>query len=256
MSTLPAVTPPPPPPSGGGTLDFGRGFRFVFDDADWIKKVLIGGGMMILAIFIIGAFWLMGYWVRLIQRVARGEERPMPEWDDWSGLLAEGLRPVGIYAAYIFGALFPIVILFAGIVAVGGSLSHMARASGDSDAIGGLVGLGIMALYGFGWLFMMALMVYLPAALARYALTGRFGAGFEVMENLRFIRRNALNYALTLVLYLIGSFASQFGVLLCCIGMFPVSFWAMCLLGWGLGETARLDGERASLEGGAAGLRL
>jgi hypothetical protein len=257
MSTLPAVTPPPPPPSGGGgTLDFGRGFRFVFDDADWIKKVLIGGGMMILAVFIIGAFWLMGYWVRLIQRVARGEERPLPEWDDWSGLLAEGLRPVGIYAAYIFGALFPIVILFAGIVFVGGSLSHMARASGDSDAIGGLMGLGIMALYGFGWLFMMALMVYLPAALTRYALTGRFGAGFEVMENLRFIRRNALNYALTLVLYLIGSFASQIGVFLCCIGMFPVSFWAMCLLGWGLGETARLDAARASLEGGSAGLRL
>jgi hypothetical protein len=256
MTTLPTVTPPPPPPSGGGTLDFGRGFRFVFEDPDWIKKVLIGGGMMILGVFIIGAFWLMGYWVRLVQRVARGEERPMPEWDDWSGLLTEGLRPVGIYAAYIFGAIFPMVIVFAGVVLVGGSLSHMARGSGASDAVGGLMGLVIMGLYGLMWLFLMALMVYLPAALTRYALTGRFGAAFEVMENLRFIRRNALNYALTLVLYLIGSFAAQFGIVLCCIGMFPVSFWAMCLLGWGLGETARLDGANVVPEGASPGLRL
>jgi Protein of unknown function (DUF4013) len=243
MGMTPAV---PPQPPASRTIDLGRGLRFVFDDPDWIKKVLIGGGMAMLGIVIVGVFWLMGYWVRLVQRVSRGEERPMPEWDDWGGLFSEGLRAVGVYAAYIFGILLPVALLVAGIIFFGSGLSHLARESGDSDAIGGLMGLGVTSLIGIAALLMMALMVYVPAALARYALTGRFAAGFEVMENVAFIRRNALNYALSLVLYLIGSFASRFGIFLCCVGMFPISFWALCLLGWGLGETARLDGTTVS----------
>jgi Protein of unknown function (DUF4013) len=245
MGMPPTVATPPPPPASR-TIDFGRGFRFVFEDPDWIKKMLIGGGMAILGMVIVGAIWLMGYWVRLVQRVARGEERPLPEWDDWGGLFADGLRAAGVYFAYILGALLPIILLVVGVIVFGTGLSHMARGSGSSDAIGGLMGLGMLGLYAVAWLLMMVLMIYLPAALARFALTGRLGAGFEVMENLSFIRRNALNYALSLVLYLIGSFAAQLGVLLCCVGMFPISFWALCLLGWGLGETARLDGTTVS----------
>ncbi len=236
----------PPPPTSNRTIDLGRGLRFVFDDPDWIKKVLIGGGMAMLGIVIVGAFWLMGYWVRLVQRVSRGEDRPLPEWDDWSGLFSDGLKAVGIYAAHLFGILLPVVLLVVGIVVFGTGLSQMAKGSGDSDAIGGLMGLGVTSLIALAALVMMALMIYVPAALARYALTGRFAAGFEVMENVAFIRRNALNYALSLVLYLIGSFAARFGVFLCCVGMFPISFWALCILGWGLGETARLDGTTVS----------
>jgi Protein of unknown function (DUF4013) len=243
MGMIPAS---PPPPPATRTIDLGRGLRFVFDDPDWIKKVLIGGAMAMLGIVIVGVFWLMGYWVRLVQRVARGEDRPLPEWDDWGGLLSEGLRPVGIYAAYVFGILLPVILVVVGIVVFGTGLSQMARGSGDSDAIGGLMGLGVTSLIGIAALLMMALMIYVPAALARFALTGRFAAGFEVMENVAFIRRNALNYVLSLVLYLIGSFLARFGVFLCCVGMFPISFWALCLLGWGLGETARLDGTTVS----------
>ena len=88
---------------------------------------------------------------------------------------------------------------------------------------------------------MMALMVYLPAALTRYALTGRFARASSSPRTVGFIRRNLLNYALALVLYMLASFVAQFGVLACCIGVFPVSFWALCVFGWGLGETARRD---------------
>ena len=47
--------------------------------------------------------------------------------------------------------------------------------------------------------------------------------GFEIGQNIAFIRRNLLNYVLAIVLYFIGSFLAQFGVILCCIGVFPVS---------------------------------
>jgi hypothetical protein len=236
MSTSPSA------PAQGQTLDFGRGLRFVFDDPDWVKKVLIGAGMMILSIFIIGSLWLMGYWVRLIRRVASGEDRPLPEWDDLGGMLVDGLKAAGVYLAHIFAFLIPVGGLALAVLILGGGMAHLTRDSEDaSQALGALAGLGVMGFYGVIWVVMIVLMVYLPAALTRFALTLRFGAGFELGENLSFIRRNLLNYVLALVLYLVGSFVAQFGVLLCCIGVFPVSFWALCLLGWGLGETARRD---------------
>jgi hypothetical protein len=240
MSALPPV---PPPPSGTKpTLDFARGFRFVFDDPDWVKKMLIGGGMMLLSVLIIGSLWAMGYWVRLVRNVERGDERPLPEWDDLGGMLGDGARAVGVYLAHFLVVAIPFGLLGLFLVLLGGGAAHMAGGSRDAgEAIGALAGIGAVALYGILWIVMLVLMLYVPSALTRFALADRFGAGFEIGENLGFIRRNLLNYFLALVLYLVASFVSQFGVILCCVGVFPLSFWALCLLGFGMGETARLD---------------
>jgi hypothetical protein len=158
------------------------------------------------------------------------------------GLLREGWGAASVYAVYIAGLLLPLLVAVVGVAVVGGGMAQLAKGSEDaSEALGALTGIGFMAFYAVFMIAMMVLMIYLPAALTRHALTGRFAAGFELRENLDFIRRNLLNYALALVLYMLGSFVAQFGVLACCIGVFPVSFWALCVFGWGLGETARRD---------------
>ena len=92
-----------------------------------------------------------------------------------------------------------------------------------------------------GAVAMLALSLYVPAALARFVMLERLGAGFEVRENFAFIRRNLSNYAMTLLLYLLASFAAQLGIVLCCVGFFPAAFWAFCILCWGLGEVVRHD---------------
>ncbi|MFI5183336.1 MAG: DUF4013 domain-containing protein [Vicinamibacteria bacterium] len=233
---------PPAAPTPSDTLDFGRAFRFVFDDPDWIKKMLIGGVMAFLGILIIGTLWVLGYWSRLIRRVAAGEERPLPDWEDLGGLLREGWGAASVYGIYIVGLLLPFFVAFMGVVVVGGGMSQLTRGSEEaSEAFGALAGIGFLVLYALFFIVMMALMIYLPAALTRHALTGRFATGFELRENLEFIRRNLANYALALVLYMLASFVAQFGVLACCVGVFPVSFWGLCVFGWGLGETARRD---------------
>jgi hypothetical protein len=157
-------------------------------------------------------------------------------------MLVDGLKAAGIYLAYLFVVLIPLGCVVLAVVLLAGGMAQLSRGSEDAaQAVGAFAGLGVMGLYGVMWIVMILLMIYLPAALTRFALTLRFGAGFELGENLAFIRRNLLNYVLALVLYLVGSFVAQFGVLLCCVGVFPASFWALCLLGWGLGETARRD---------------
>jgi hypothetical protein len=228
------------------TLDFGRAFRFVFDDPDWVKKVAFGSLFALLSVFIVGGVFLAGYVTRLIQRTARGEAHPLPEWDDLGGLFSAGLRAFGAYLAHLAVVLIPTLGMVLVVILGAGGLS--AGNHDVAEAVGPLAGLGVMAAYGFAMLGMMALLAYFPAALTRLALSERFSAAFEVQANVAFIRRNLMNYLLALVFYLVANFASQFGVILCCVGVLPAGFWAMCVAGFSLGEVARLGpGELGTL---------
>jgi hypothetical protein len=88
---------------------------------------------------------------------------------------------------------------------------------------------------------MLILMIYLPAAFIRFVVLDRLAAGFEVAENIAFIRRNVGRYALALVVYLLASLVAQVGFIACCVGYFPAAFWAVCVGAWALGEVARRD---------------
>lgn len=235
MSTQPIV-------GGGGSLDFGKGFQFVFEDPEWIKKVLVGGLFVLLSSVFVGLLFLGGYFLRLIQRAARGEPRPLPGWDDLGGILTDGVKACGLYL--IGTAVAALVPLSLGCVlfVLGGGMSALLGASRDlAGAAAGALVLGVVAFYVTVAAVALVLLVFLPAALLRLALTGRFGAGFEWREILAFIARNPGNYALSLLLYLLASVVAQFGILLLCVGIFPAVFWSYCLLGWALGETARRD---------------
>jgi hypothetical protein len=228
--------------AAAGPLDFGRGLKFVTEDPDWIRKILIGGAATLLSVLIVGAPLVAGYWVRLVQRTARGESRPLPEWDDLGALFMDGLRALGIHLAHVFAIVLPLMLAAMGFALVSGAARS---ADGAGDALGALAGLGFFAIYAVFWVALLLLMLYVPAALTRFAISGRFAAGFEPVANVAFIRRNLMNYALSIVLYFVVSFVAQFGVVLCCVGVFPAAFWAACIMAWALGETARLGGEAA-----------
>jgi hypothetical protein len=92
-----------------------------------------------------------------------------------------------------------------------------------------------------------ALLCYLPSAFIRLALTGEFGAGFAFRENLAMIRRNLGQYLLAVVIYMAAGLAASLGYLACCVGVFATSFWALCVLAWGLGALARRDPELSAI---------
>jgi hypothetical protein len=236
----------------GDNIDLGRAFRFVPEDPDWIKKVLIGGAFTLLAGLLVGAVFVVGYGVRLIRRAAAGDPRPLPDWDDLGGMFDQGLRGLAIYLVYVL----PVVIVpmaFAFVVAMtGAGLSGGSGSRGASEAFGALAAVGLMGVYAVTAILMLVLALYVPAALARFAMLDRVGAGFEVRENLAFIRRNLGHYAMALLLYLLASFAAQLGILLCCVGLFPASFWAICILFWALGEVVRRDPALAPRAGAPA----
>lgn len=223
-------------------LDLGRALRFFFEDPDWVKKGLIGGLFCLLGLVFVGSFFVAGYLLRLIQRAARGDERPLPEWDDLGGLFGEGARAVGVYLIYMLPLmLVPLFVIGAGALVFGGTAGLAERSSEAADAMGALFGLLVFGLYALFTVAMLAMSFYLPSALVRLALLKRFSVGLEWRENVAFIRRNIGPYVLALVFYLLTSFIAQFGVILCCVGVFPVTFWSLAVLGWSLGQVARGD---------------
>jgi len=202
----------------------------------------MGSLFVLLAFVLVGSIFLGGYGLRLIRNVVRGVPHPLPEWDDLGGMFSEGLVAFGMYLVYIIPAIAGFVVL--GIV-VGVS-------SGD-DGPGGIAAITgsalLMVLLAFA---MLALVLYLPSAMTRLALTQRFSAGFEFEENFAFIRRNLGNYLLAIVIYFIASFAAQFSILLFCIGIIPGMFWQICVNACAFGEVALRDPERQTAFPGAS----
>lgn len=234
------TTPPALPPSRD--LDLGQVFRFFFDDPDWIKKILIGGVFMLLSSVIVGGIFVAGYAMHVLRRVVRGEPRPLPEWEDLGRYFGDGLRAFGLYLIHlVVVGIIPAAIGFTIFVLGGGFAALGSSSRGASDAAGALMALLIVGLYGVTIVLMLLLMIYIPAAFIRFVVLDRLGAGFEVAENIAFIRRNLGRYALALVIYVLASFVAQVGFIACCIGYFPAAFWAVCVGAWALGEVARRD---------------
>jgi hypothetical protein len=231
-----------PPASTARTIDFAKCFRFVPEDPDWVKKILIGGGFALLSALLIGIPFVAGYWGRTLKRVAAGDARPLPEWDDLGGIFGEGIKLALVGLAY--SCMILLVIASVGCV-IGfffmGAEALDRQSRGAGSAMAALGGTGIVALYLFFIVAALVVSLYLPAALVRVVLRGELGAGFEFARHVAFIRYNLVNYLLSILFYLVANFLSQFGVILCCVGVFPAGFWAYLILAYALGETVRLN---------------
>ena len=158
-------------PAPSGTLDFVRCLRLVTEDPDWIKKVLIGGGFVLLSGMLVGLPFVLGYYGRVVRNAAAGQSRPLPDWDDLGGLFGEGLQLLAVYLGHVLGV-FVLVAALGCVVMLPAMLVGGLGRRDAADAIAALSGLGILAVYGLMMVLSLALGVYLPAALARAALRG------------------------------------------------------------------------------------
>jgi Protein of unknown function (DUF4013) len=231
-----------PTPAGSGTIDFAKCFTFAVEDPDWIKKMLFGGLFSLLCMLIVGIFFVAGYWVRFFRRVVAGDARPLPEWDDFGGIFNDGLKVVGVYFTYVAGMVVVFLALGCAVGLLGAGIGSLSRSSeGAGSAAAALGGLGMAAAYGIIMVLAFALAIFMPAVMVRVILKDSFGEAFAFREHLAFIKANVANYGLSLVVYLVANFASQFGALLCCVGVFPAVFWSYLIFGYALGERVRMN---------------
>ncbi|MEF8856268.1 MAG: DUF4013 domain-containing protein, partial [Haloplanus sp.] len=95
-------------------IDLGWVVTYPMNSDDWVKTVLIGGVLTLLSVFIVPAFLVYGYVLRVLRAGMAGEEEP-PVFDDWGTLLREGVLAFVVVLVY---QLIPLLVM---AVTVGGS---------------------------------------------------------------------------------------------------------------------------------------
>ncbi|MHB9033622.1 MAG: DUF4013 domain-containing protein [Anaerolineae bacterium] len=208
-------------------MDVTRSFKYVFEDKDWIKKVLIGGVLNIIPL--VGQVFMMGYGLRQLKKMIEGQELPLPEWNDWGGDLQRGIMVLIGYLGYAV----PIIILsiFSSIftAAAAGSVNR-GNGAGIWVLCTGIITL-LEVVYGI------ALAIWAPAALLNYVKEGKLAAFFKFTDILAIIKTNTKEYITLVTMYIVATIvAGIVGGILCGIGTLFTTFIATLVLMHLLGQ--------------------
>ena len=219
-------------------MDIGSAFTFVFDDEEWIKKLAIGGGITIVAIILspiligIALFLpLSGYMLEVLKNVRDNRPRPLPEWSDFGGLFRTGLF------VFLIGLIYNLpALLFSCASAVAQNLPQMTDV--DPDIASTILLLG-SCLSCIQIILSLGASILLPAGLIRYAQYETFGSAFQFGALFSFISNNVGDYIIAIILSWVASFIAFFGIILCVIGVFFTTFWAILVSANLYGQLAR-----------------
>ncbi len=198
-------------------MDIGKSFTFVFEDQRWLTKILIAA-----AILFVGSFflWLLlipliaatallnGFMIEIIRRLVDGRADVLPEWDDWSDMIVDGLKVLVIQIVYSL----PAIVL--GLCMI---LPMIAAAENAEAWWGWLLGsvLGCLIL-----LWAVAISLVLPAATAVFAVTRDLTSAFQFRKVFALVRDNLSTYLLTLVMSWVAGFIGSLGGSVCGLGTF------------------------------------
>ena len=232
MSDVQTVPPPPPPPAPARpAFDFAKPFTFVFDDPDWMQRILLGGLFYLAGFVIVGWFFIFGYMAKLARNVIAGLERPLPDWENLGDYFNEGLRLFGVGFCYIA----PLVVL---------ALAMMFPAilvdAVDNEALRNVGGVMTGCLTCLFVPLVFAAIFFMPASLLFAAVEKRFGAAFEFKRIWPFIKQNIGNYLLAIVVYLVARTVGGVGIFLLCIGVIFTGFWSFLITTHGFAQVYRL----------------
>ena len=234
--------PPPPPPSPPAPerFDIGHLFGFAFRDPKALSKFMIGSLMVLLIPLLgLGLLALLGFGLRTARGTLRGDEHPMPDWDDFGGLLGDGLKALGVVLGYslaviAMGAVLVGIVIFWAVI--GQSMGSPAVVV--TSVLGSIASVIFLV---FAALIAKAL---IPAGIMQLAATGRFSAAFRLNENIAWIRGNFGTYVVMLLTLILFAIVSDLTLILCLIGAIPGYFWGVAAAGAAMGHTGRLMGIR------------
>jgi hypothetical protein len=230
-------------------MDVNKAFRFMFDDKQWISKLLIGAVMSVLSFLIIPAFILQGYLVKIVRQVMDGNDSELPEWMDYGKLVRDGFFVT--IGQLIWALPFILLMLIVGLVT--GGLGSVVDSSGDMVAAA-TTGAGLLVAC-LVLLTVIAFLFLTPALLIQYAREDEFGALFRFSEIFDIIRDHMADILIAFLVSVVAVLAIS--VVTGIVAIVPCLGWiAAALIGLAMGPyiqfvTGHLYGQiAAKLPGG------
>lgn len=176
-------------------MDVGQAFAFINEDEEWLKKV--GIGAIVGAIPIVN-FAVFGYQAEVARNVVAGEERPLPEWQDFGKYFVNGLRIVGAMFVY----LLPVILL---TLCASLSMFFIVEPTGQPTSGSTPPPPEIFVIFGLMFACIMPYTIFIniiwPLFTIQNVREEKFRANFRFSEMWRLIRRQPGNYILIVVLY-------------------------------------------------------
>jgi hypothetical protein len=197
--------------------NLGISFTFPFKDQRWLSKFLLAALFMLLSILVVGIFFLLGYYVQVIQRVIRKDENPMPEWDEMGEKFVLGFKYFVVYLVYFIPVILLYVLFLAAVIA--------ASLSGGQE-ISTLINIMSILLVIILLPYTLALSVLTPIISARFAATESISEALDIAGIVRQFKMNWQN-AIIVALITVGiqSFAAV-GLIVLIVGIFFTLFYS------------------------------
>lgn len=187
-------------------MDFGKAFSFVFDDEEWIQKILIVA--LISIIPIIGQLFLFGWALEIGKRVVEKDPNPLAGYDEFGEKLVLGLKGWVVSLVYAI----PLIILIP-IASVPPAILV------DTDAawLGALLSTCFSCL---AFLFIVVLLLIEPPALIAMAASGEIGDAFKLGRLWEILKAGIGPFVIAILGAIVASFIGSLGVIVCFVGYF------------------------------------
>lgn len=199
-------------------MEFGKAFTFAFEDKDWLKKIGIAGLVMLIPI--IGQLTVGGWALEITRRVTQRELEPLPDWSGFGDHLVRGLKFFVISLVYAL----PIIL-----ISLCANLPFMFVQDSNDQTMLTVVSILSICLSCVVALLGIVLAFVLPAALAKFAVTGEIGAAFRFSEVIALVRAAPVAYLMVLLGSILAGLIAGLGVILCAIGVIFTSALAYAI---------------------------
>jgi len=148
-----------------------QALRYQTKGEDWVKRVAIGGGLLLFSLFIVPVFTVYGYMLEVIRDSLRGDLDTPPAWGDYDlvDLTINGLKAFVILFAYSF--VFSIIAWVP---------STLLGVMGGALDIGALAVLGTLVYFVLSLAGSLATAVIAPVALSNFVIKEDISAGFDI----------------------------------------------------------------------------
>jgi hypothetical protein len=215
-------------------MKFSKAFTYMFDDPDWVSKYTIG--IVISLVPILNFAWI-GYAIGIMRNIAKGEQYPLPKWEDIGGKFKDGLFLA--IAGFIYTLPLTLFMCLAwAIIAIPAMM-----AGNNSDAAGAVAGLGAAVYVLIGccaFIYVLVFSFFAPAMMIHYARTDSFGSLFQVKEIIQLATKNIGDYMMGWVAQLVGVVILSVVAVIPCIGQLVAAVagmaWVNTVSGYAFGQ--------------------
>ena len=200
-------------------MEFGKSFTYVFEDDDWIMKILLAA--VIVFIPIVGTIAILGWGMEITKRVVQKNPEPLPGWSDFINYLIKGVVALII----IFVYMLPVILVQ--FCASGALLAGTESGDYALETISNIV---MVCFSCFAFIYSVFMGLFIPAALGNYAATGEIGAGFRFGEVFGLVKAAPAPYLMVLIGSFLAALIAFIGLIACIIGIFLTIAYASTII--------------------------